>query len=98
MFALRGHIRFYRAPVLLAADIPRVLSQLQQTSYVNLYAAISPEEDFAEAFAMYVHHELLGRPYVTEAIVDDRVEVRFTPCFPDRCRQKYRFLQTLFQP
>ena len=98
MFPLRGQVRFYRAPILLAADIPRVLSQLQQTSFVSLYAATSPEEDFAETFAVYVHQEFFGRPYVSEAIVDDRVEVRFTPCFPDRCRQKYQLLQTLFQP
>ncbi len=97
-FPQREQIRFYREPALPATDIPAILSRLQQTAFVSLYAATSPEEDFAEAFAMYVHHEMLGRPYVSEALVDGRVEVRFTPCFPDRCRQKYELLKSLIQP
>ena len=97
MFPLRSSIIFYREPALSATRIPEVLSQLQRTPFVSLYAATRPEEDFAESFAIYVHLELLGRPYVSKAVVDGRVERQFKPCFPDRCRQKYRFLQNLFQ-
>ena len=62
-FPQRGQVVFYAAPQLSGPDLVPVHQALSQTSFVSLYAAISAHEDFAESFALYVHAELLGKPY-----------------------------------
>jgi hypothetical protein len=37
------------------------LKQLGNTNFVSIYATTLPEEDFAEAFAIYAHNELMAK-------------------------------------
>jgi len=67
-FPLLTRIVFYRfeqAP-LSKAVTPKVYRELAQTNFTSLYGSLNPVEDFAEAFALYVHTQILNRPYLVE--------------------------------
>lgn len=95
-FRLRESIRFYQEPLLEARQMRPVLEQLSGTNFVSLYGATSPFEDFAESFAIYVHSELMGRPFKTEVMQQGAVTAAFESCLPDHCRQKYEILKRVF--
>ena len=97
-FKLRKRLVFYRTPQLDAWQLPEVIEQLKQTNFISLYAATSPEEDFAESFAVYVHSEMMGKPYKMELLVDGQVVDQLGSCFRDRCQGKYELLRELLQP
>ena len=95
-FVLRENLVYYRSPRLSARQLPEVFEQIGKTNFVSLYAATRPEEDFAESFAVYVHSEMMGKPFGIEALVDGRVVAGLGSCFHSNCRGKFELLRDLF--
>lgn len=69
-FALRAVVDFYGTNKLDSEAIVTAYSGLEGSDFPSLYGATNPYDDFAECFASYVHHELLGRPYTLRVDYD----------------------------
>jgi molybdopterin-binding protein len=54
---------YYFGAKLPAGQMVATYESLERTNFVTLYAATHPADDFAEAFASYVHGVLMGRPW-----------------------------------
>lgn len=62
-FAQRERVVYYFGARLEAAEMLPTYNALERTNFPTLYAATRPADDFAEAFAKYVHVRLMGRPW-----------------------------------
>ena len=94
----RPRIAYYQPSErqLPAAIAEGLYAGLARSDFVTLYAATSPDEDFAEAFANYVHVQMLGLPFHIEARRDGRAVATVDPCWTEsRCAVKRRFIETL---
>jgi hypothetical protein len=81
-FPRLAQIKFYsfaKAPLLLS-DAEAVYRALAQTDFPSLYGASNLYDDFAEAFAIYVHTKLQGRPYEVEVLEGDQSRLRYSSC------------------
>ncbi len=94
-FWQREKLGFYQKARLPAKQIAQTLEQLGSTNFVSIYAATRPEEDFAETFAIYVHTELMGKPYKVEALTDGMPTTVVTPCFRTTCARKFELIESI---
>ena len=100
VFPERTSVVFY-APAgkkLPVQHVARIYNHLSRTSFFTLYGSVSPYDDFAEAFAVYVHVKLLGRPY--RVFLQDRRKrfKLFAPCWESgRCGAKMELLKKLLK-
>ncbi|MEM7565420.1 MAG: hypothetical protein AAF353_20655 [Pseudomonadota bacterium] len=94
-FWQRSKLRYYQEPGLGARELEPTLVNLSRTNFPSLYASTRPEEDFAEAFAIYVMSEMKGNPYYIEVIKNGKTAARVESCFVARCPRKREFMQNL---
>jgi hypothetical protein len=95
-FPERAQVVYYLGPKLQGADMERVYAKLQATSFPTLYAATHPADDFAEAFANYVHVVLMRKPFAIELVRDGRMVKSYGSCWNEaRCAEKRRMLEAL---
>jgi hypothetical protein len=96
-FPQRKDIAYYSAsPRLDASQMLDVYAALEQTSFATLYSATNPFDDFAEAFASYVHVELMGKPWEIRIHRDESPAKSYRLCWGQpRCYQKQAILQEL---
>lgn len=97
-FPERSRITYYRpTKARLEADRAEPLyAWLGTTDFVSAYAATSPHEDFAEAFANFVHTHMLGLPYRIDVLRNGTVAAGVGPCWDaPRCAGKRKFLERL---
>jgi hypothetical protein len=93
-FSQRKDIVYYFGPRLEADAMPATYAALERTSFPTLYAATHPGDDFAEAFANYVHVVLLGKPFEIRIEHDGAAVKRYGACWAERrCRRKKEFLE-----
>ncbi|MBI3556241.1 MAG: hypothetical protein HY074_08255 [Deltaproteobacteria bacterium] len=93
---LRAKVLYYLPlkTTLLAGQSVEIYEKLAQTNFLTLYGATNPFDDFAEAFATYVHGVLLKRPYRITITKAGKTLLTFTPCWNDRrCRSKREALE-----
>jgi len=97
-FRLRNLIQYYRGPetrLRLSAAI-EAYESLKKTNFATLYAITTPADDFAEAFATYVHVALMNRPYEIQIKKNGAIIETFSPCWGDpRCDSKKAILQQI---
>lgn len=94
-FPQRKNVAYYsRAPARLdATRMLEVYGALERTSFATLYAATNPFDDFAEAFASYVHAELMGKPWEIRIHHDAGPARTFRLCWGQpRCRERQAIL------
>lgn len=94
----RRRIAYYQPTErrLPAASAEGLYRGLAHSDFVSLYGATSPHEDFAEAFANFVHVQLMGLPYRIEVRRNDRTMATAGPCWSEeRCAVKRRFIEAL---
>jgi glutathione synthase/RimK-type ligase-like ATP-grasp enzyme len=72
-FPQREQLDYYHKALLPDDAILPCYRQLLNTDFFTLYASLSPDEDFAESFALYVHTELLQKPYFVRIYEDNRL-------------------------
>jgi hypothetical protein len=90
-FAGRRQLAYYGAPQLGLQQAPALYAALAGTRFASLYGAQNVYDDFAECLALYVHTQLMGRPYrvglagCTAALSDSQ-------SVASRCAEKYGFI------
>ena len=95
-FDLRGKVVYYRRPALPASDMVRAYEQLEATNFPTLYAATDPGDDFAEAFANYVHVVMMRKPFEIQLVQGGRTIKKYGACWEEqRCAGKRRILEAL---
>ena len=89
-FPLRRRLAFYGDAPLQADDMLPAYRDLQQTSFVTLYAAQNVYDDFAETFASYVHVVLMNKPHELVLCQHGRVMLRLDPYWDSRRSMRKR--------
>lgn len=93
-FPERKAVVYYFGARLDAHRMAPVYTQLESTNFPTLYAATRPADDFAEAFASYVHTVLLRRPWSIRLFEDGKLVKTYGACWDDpRCAPKRRILE-----
>ena len=94
-FPMRKDVVFYFGPKLEAREMRATYEALEKTSFPTLYAATHPGDDFAEAFASYVHVVMLGRDHQVRLYRDGKLEKLIGPCWGQaRCAYKRTALES----
>lgn len=92
-----GFYRFGKAPFSLA-EMESVYDMLSRTDFPSLYGATNLFDDFAEAFAIYVHTRLLGKPYRVTLTRNGKVLRVYRSCLQTgKCPEKAAFLRDLLK-
>jgi hypothetical protein len=95
-FPQRTSVAYYFGAKLDAADIVSTYANLEKTNFVSLYGATRPGDDFAEAFASYVHVVLMGRPWRITVSRDGQIAKEFGACWDEpRCLGKRELLERI---
>jgi hypothetical protein len=95
-FPQRRNIVFYFGPRLMGSEMLPVYDNLQRTNFATLYSTNGPPDDFAEAFANYVHVVLMKKPFEITIYRDGSVAKVYKSCWDEqRCLQKRQILETL---
>ncbi len=95
-FDKRASVVYYLGAKLRASDMLETYRELEATNFPTLYAATHPADDFAEAFANYVHVVLMKKPFTIEIRERDRIAKIYGACWEEaRCRAKRRVLEQL---
>lgn len=93
-FPERSDIVYYFGARLAGDRMARTYEGLEKTSFPTLYAATHPADDFAEAFANYVHTRLLGQPFEIRLLKDGEVAKTYRDCWDEpRCAAKRAILE-----
>jgi hypothetical protein len=97
-FPQRKNVAYYFGAKLAGDEMLPTYVNLEQTNFPSLYAATRPGDDFAEAFASYVHAVLMQRPWQI-TISRDGASVRvFKSCWDEaRCKEKRYLLEKMIQ-
>ena len=97
-FPQRKEVRYYFGAKLAGDQMDAVYANLEKTNFPSLYAATSPGDDFAEAFASYVHVVLMKRPWQITISRYGEVVRDFKSCWPEqRCAEKRKLMEQLLK-
>ena len=93
-FPQRRDVRFYFGAKLAGAAMLPTYEALEKTNFPTLYAATHFGDDFAEAFASYVHVVLMKRPYEIRLLRDGTLVKSYKACWSEeRCAAKKAYLE-----
>ena len=94
VFPQRKDVVFYFGARLGGAAMLDTYNGLERTNFPTLYAATTPGDDFAEAFANYVHVVIQGKPFEILITRSGQVVKRYGPCWSEaRCSAKRSLLE-----
>jgi hypothetical protein len=97
-FPRRKDIVFYFGPKLEGADMRTIYGSLERTDFATLYSATHPGDDFAEAFANYVHVVMMRRPFAITIREGGRAVKTYRACWEQaRCAAKRRLIEELLR-
>ena len=95
-FTQRRNVAYYFGAKLGADEMAATYTGLAKTNFPSLYAATHPADDFAEAFASYVHVVLMRRPWQVTISRDGEMLSVFNSCWEEpRCAGKRRLLEEM---
>jgi hypothetical protein len=95
-FPQRVKVAYYFGAKLDATDMVPTYANLEKTNFVSLYGATRPGDDFAEAFASYVHVVLMDRPWQIAISRGGETLKVFGACWDEpRCRAKRNLLERI---
>jgi len=93
-FPQRKDVVYYFGAKLAASEMVPAYSNLEKTNFPSLYAVTHPADDFAEAFASYVHVVLMKRPWQITISRSGEVVKVFKSCWGEaRCADKQKILE-----
>lgn len=97
-FEARRNVVYYADAMLRGSQMQAVYTQLAATNFATLYAATSPGDDFAEAFASYIHTVLMRKPLHIDIRAGDKAVLRYSSCWAQaRCAGKRAILEQLLR-
>ena len=95
-FAQRRDVVYYFGAKLAGDQMADVYARLAETNFVTLYGSTNPSDDFAEAFASYVHTVLMRKPYLIVIHRNGRRVAKFGACWNQpRCAEKRNIIEQL---
>jgi hypothetical protein len=95
-FPQRKDVVYYFGARLPAKKMVGTYERLERTNFVTLYGATRPGDDFAEAFASYVHTVLMRRPFAIRIYQNGKPVKTFEACWNQpRCASKKRQIAQL---
>ena len=97
----RAKVHYYTAPgaKLSLQAAPGMYDALETTNLPTLYGATNPLDDFAEAFATYVHTVILKRPWQVQILRDNVPVKTYKACWEEsRCRAKRALIEQILTP
>ena len=98
-FPQRKDVVYYFGAKLAATEMAPTYANVEKTNFPSLYAATKPGDDFAEAFASYVHVVLMKRPWQITISRDGEVVKVFKSCWDEpRCADKRKLLDQMLGP
>ena len=93
-FRQRKDVVYYFGAKLPADQMVDTYDNLGSTNFATLYSVTSPGDDFAEAFASYVHTVLMKKPFEIRIYKDGKIARTYESCWTQkRCAQKRRVLE-----
>jgi len=97
-FTQRKDVVYYLKPKLPAGEMVSVYENLERTNFPTLYAVTNPSDDFAEAFASYVHTVLMKKPFEIRIYRDGKIAKVYKSCWTEqRCAEKKAILESLLR-
>jgi hypothetical protein len=97
-FPQRRDVVYYFGAKLAASEMVPAYEWIEKTNFPTLYAATHPGDDFAEAFASYVHTELMNKPFEIRILRDGRLAKSYVSCWTlERCAAKRRIVERFLQ-
>lgn len=95
-FPQRKDVVYYFGARLAVGQMLDTYESLEQTNFVTLYGATRPGDDFAEAFASYVHTVLMKRPFAIRIFQNGKEMRVFKACWSQpRCADKKKLLEKM---
>ena len=93
-FPQRKDIVYYFGAKLAADQMVATYDNLERTNFVTLYSATRPGDDFAEAFASYVHTVLMRKPWEIRIYANGKQAKVYGQCWSEaRCAGKKKILE-----
>ena len=93
-FRERKDVVYYFGAKLAGDDMLKTYDALERTSFATLYSATNPFDDFAEAFASYVHTVMMKKPFEIRITRDGKTAKVFKSCWMEpRCAEKRKILE-----
>ena len=94
-FAKLAYYSFDKAKLPLSAA-ESLYGALSKTDFPSMYGATNIYDDFAEAFAVYVHSQMLGKPYRVEVFRNGKRRLTYRSCInTGSCPDKVGALESL---
>ena len=93
-FSRRRDVVYYFGAKLDADRMVETYDHLGRTNFPTLYAVTSPGDDFAEAFASYVHTVLMKKPFAIRIYHRGQLARAYGSCWNEaRCADKRKLLE-----
>jgi len=97
-FPQRRDVAYYFGPKIAGDQMVATYAGLEKTNLVTLYSASHPGDDFAEAFASYVHVVMMKRPFEIRLYQQGRLAKVYGACWEEpRCAPKRAILESLLK-
>jgi hypothetical protein len=97
-FPQRKDVVYYLEAKLPAEQMVSTYDNLERTDFATLYSVTKPGDDFAEAFASYVHAVLMKKPFEIRIYTDGKIAKVYKSCwYEERCAAKRRILEDLLK-
>ena len=93
-FPQRKDVVYYFGAKLAASEMVATYDNLERTNFATLYAVTRPGDDFAEAFASYVHTVLMKKPFAIRIYNRGKLAKTYGSCWDEtRCAEKRKLLE-----
>ena len=93
-FPQRKDVVYYFGAKLAADQMTATYDNLERTNFATLYSVVRPGDDFAEAFASYVHTVLMKRPFAIKIYRGGKLVKLYGSCWAaPRCAEKRKLIE-----
>ena len=94
-FPQRKDVVYYFGAKLAASEMVATYDNLERTNFATLYAVTRPGDDFAEAFASYVHTVRMKKRFAIGIYERGKLVKEYGSCWNDeRCADKRKLLES----
>ncbi len=96
--AIRKNLVFYQKPKIENSQILNTYGALKRTAFPTLYAGTNYTDDFADAFALYVHTEVFKDPYHLRVHQNGQSLFEMGACWKEaRCAEKRAYFEEMLK-
>ena len=93
-FPQRKDVVYYFGAKLAADQMIAAYDNLERTNFATLYSVVRPGDDFAEAFASYVHSVRMKKPFAIRIYDRGKLVKTYGSCWTEpRCAEKRKLIE-----